>query len=300
MTSEIKDITNPPPAAAKFDSIHSTAKPGETPAVIAVSGSAQSSSKPPRVSVVIPCHNERDGIAHVIASLPREKLSRYGYGVEVLVIDNNSTDDTAEAARKSGATVIREEKRGKGNALKTGLRSVHPQADYIVIIDGDDTYKLSEIFRIIEPLESDFCDIVVGSRLGGRVLDAAFKEHHRVANWGFTFLVRHFYKANVTDVLSGYIGMKKRVADEIIEHLETDDFRIEMELITKSVRLGYNLTSVPITYDKRRGQSKLQSYTDGAKILYTLVSNLLWTPKSGARPAQTALPASRESSAPVL
>lgn len=216
---------------------------------------------------------------HVLKQLPLKKLKSYGYEPEVIVIDNNSTDKTAEIARKHGAKVIHEEKRGKGNALKKGLRSVHPDTAYIIIIDGDDTYKGNEVFRMIEPLEQDFCDIVVGSRLGGKVLDSAFSEHHRIANWIFTFMVRHFYKANVTDTLSGYISLKKHVADSILQHLKSHDFRIEMELITKSVRMGYYITSVPITYDKRRGTSKLESYYDGIRILHTLLINLMWKPK---------------------
>ncbi|MCX7997133.1 MAG: glycosyltransferase family 2 protein [Patescibacteria group bacterium] len=242
---------------------------------------------PPHISVVIPCHNEESGIGHVLSEVPHDRLKRYGYRAELIVVDNNSTDATAAVARAGGARVIAEKKQGKGNAVRTGLRAVHPQSQFVVIIDGDDTYKLTELLRVVEPLEQDFCDIVVGSRLSGRMLDNSLCEHHRIANWAFTFLVRHFYKANITDVLSGYIGMKKQVADEITRYLNTHDFRIEMELITKSVRLGYALTSVPITYDKRRGESKLQSYLDGVKILQTLISNLSWRPPLPAIPART-------------
>ncbi len=231
------------------------------------------------ISILIPCHNEEEGIVHVLKELPYEKIHKYGYKTEVIVIDNNSTDKTAEHAKKNGAKVIFEKKKGKGNALKTGLRAVHPESKFVIIIDGDDTYKIHELFRMIEPLEHDFCDIVVGSRLGGKIKDEAFSTHHRLANWAFTFLVRHFYKANVTDTLSGYISMKRKVADEIWEHLKAQDFRIEMELITKSVKLGYYITSVPITYDKRRGESKIESFRDGYKILDTLLNNLTWRPQ---------------------
>lgn len=236
-------------------------------------------SKPKQIiSIVIPCHNEEEGIAHVLDLIPYDRLHKAGFETEVIVIDNNSTDKTAEIAQAHGATVIPEKRKGKGRALKTGLQAVNEKSNFIVIVDGDDTYKLHEIFRMVEPLDSDFCDIVVGSRLSGRMLDEAFSDHHRLANWGFTFLVRHFYKANITDTLSGFISMKKKVADDVVQFLQTHDFRIEMELITKSVKLGYNLTSVPITYDKRRGQSKLQSFSDGFKILKTLLSNFSWKP----------------------
>jgi dolichol-phosphate mannosyltransferase len=230
------------------------------------------------ISIVIPCHNEEEGIGFVLKNIPYDTLKRFGYETEVIVVDNNSTDKTAEVAEKLGAKVIKEKKKGKGFALKTGLRAIDEKSAYIVIIDGDDTYKGKEILRMVEPLEHDFCDIVVGSRLGGKIQDSAFSPHHRIANWGFTFLVRHFYKANITDTLSGYISLKRHVLNDILQHLTAHDFRIEMELITKAKRLGYYLTSVPITYDKRRGESKLESYYDGIRILHTFLRNFWWKP----------------------
>jgi glycosyltransferase involved in cell wall biosynthesis len=230
------------------------------------------------ITVVIPCHNEEDGIEHVLKHIPYGNLTRFGYKTEVIVVDNNSTDKTAEIAKSLGARVIEEKRKGKGLALKTGLKAINPLSSYIVIIDGDDTYKGTEMMRMIEPLEQDFCDIVVGSRLSGRIHDSAFSGHHRVANWAFTFLVRHFYKANITDTLSGYISLKKEVLENMLEHLTAHDFRIEMELITKAKRLGYYLTSVPISYGKRKGHSKLESYYDGIRILHTFLKNFWWKP----------------------
>lgn len=227
---------------------------------------------------MIPCHNEEEGIGFVLKNIPYDSLKRFGYDTEVIVVDNNSTDTTAEIAQNLGAKVITEKRKGKGLALKTGLKAIHDDSSFIVIIDGDDTYKGKEILRMVEPLEHDFCDIVVGSRLGGKISDSAFSPHHRVANWAFTFLVRHFYKANITDTLSGYISLKKKVLQDILKHLTAHDFRIEMELITKAKRLGYYLTSVPITYDERKGESKLASYYDGIRILHTFLKNFWWKP----------------------
>lgn len=231
------------------------------------------------ISIVIPCHNEQEGIGYVLKNIPYDNLARFGYETEVIVVDNNSTDKTGAVAKELGATVITEKRKGKGFALKTGLRAINPKSEYIIIIDGDDTYKGKEMLRMIEPLENDFCDIVIGSRLSGRIQDAAFSPHHRIANWAFTFLVRHFYKANITDTLSGYISLKKHVLEDLLNHLTAHDFRIEMELITKAKRLGYYLTSVPITYAERKGHSKLESYYDGIRILHMFLKNFWWKPK---------------------
>ena len=78
-----------------------------------------------KLSIVIPCYNEADGIAAVIKSFPMEKLKKSGYQLQIIVVDNNSDDGTAEVARKNGATVLHEPQQGKGNAMRLGFRKVH-------------------------------------------------------------------------------------------------------------------------------------------------------------------------------
>src|SRR5436309_3271335 len=109
-----------------------------------------------KITVVIPCYNEEAGIAAVIKGFPRAILRRHGYTLEVLVVDNNSTDKTAEVARAAGARVIHEPKQGKGNAIRAAFYNVSEDTDYVVMCDGDDTYKAHEILRLVEPLSSGF------------------------------------------------------------------------------------------------------------------------------------------------
>lgn len=231
------------------------------------------------ISIIIPCHNEEKGIGKVIAGIPVKELTDRGYTYEVLVIDNNSTDATAEIAREAGATVLFEGKKGKGNAVLAGFSALSTNVDFVVMVDGDDTYKLSEMLRMIEPLESGFCDVVVGSRLTGKTHEGALVFKNRLANWVYTFLVRQLYRGNVTDVLSGYFAWKKEVVDTIYPYVHADGFALEMEMVTKMVKLGFEMYSVPITYDKRAGETKLNSFVDGAKILAKFSKNLLWKPK---------------------
>ncbi|MFA5750360.1 MAG: glycosyltransferase family 2 protein [Candidatus Shapirobacteria bacterium] len=231
-----------------------------------------------KITVLIPCYNEEKGIGKVIRGIPTEKLLKDGFKTKVVVIDNNSTDKTAEVAKKYGAIVISEKKQGKGHAIKTGFMSITEDTDYIVMLDGDDTYKPSEIPRLIEPLDSDFCDVIVGSRLGGKMLDGSLKTQNRIVNWGYAFLVRYFYHANITDVLSGFFAWKRETLDGLKLHLQADGFAIEMEMITKMMKLGYEIYSVPITYDVRQGESKISSLKDGLKILKMLFQNLHWNP----------------------
>ncbi|MBM3272300.1 glycosyltransferase [Candidatus Kaiserbacteria bacterium] len=124
-----------------------------------------------KVCAIIPCFNEAAGIARVIERFPREKLAAHGYELDIIVVDNASTDKTADIARSMGATVIVESRKGKGNAMRTGFRAVPEDAHYVIMLDGDDTYRPEEMVRLLELLDSGFCDAVVGSRLGGKVTD---------------------------------------------------------------------------------------------------------------------------------
>ena len=130
-----------------------------------------------KLTVLIPCYNEEAGIGLVIDGIPIDKLSHHGYKTNVVVINNNSKDKTAEVAlSRKGVTVIEEPSQGKGNALITGFKKINGNSDYVVIIDGDNTYKPKEILRLIEPLESEFCDVIAGSRIGGKI-DKLEKPH---------------------------------------------------------------------------------------------------------------------------
>lgn len=230
-----------------------------------------------KIAILIPCHNEEKGLSKVLQDIPREELFQRGYLVEVIVIDNNSTDRTAHVGRQNNAVVISETRKGKGNAVKCGFSFLGSDVDYVVMLDGDNTYKPKEIPRLIEPLESGFCDVIVGSRLGGKVNPGAFKLTNRVVNWGYAFMVRQFYGANVTDVLSGFFAWRREVIDKLGVHLVSNGFTLEMEMITKVVKMGYEIYSVPITYDEREGESKIESVKDGLQILGMFFKNLFWT-----------------------
>jgi glycosyltransferase involved in cell wall biosynthesis len=206
-----------------------------------------------KITVIISCYNESESIANVINGFPRDYLKHDNYELEILVVDNNSTDNTAEVAAKAGATVIFEQKKSKGNALKTGFQNLSPDVDYAVMLDGDDTYSPKELLRMMEPLYSNFCDAVIGSRLGGKIHGDSMAFFNRSGNWIFTHLVRYTYRANVTDILTGYFAWKKDVIDQLYPHLTSEGFAIEMEMITEMARLGHDMYSVPISYTQRAG-----------------------------------------------
>jgi dolichol-phosphate hexosyltransferase len=232
-----------------------------------------------KITVLIPCYNEEKGIGKVIDGIPNKKLAHLGYKAEIIVISNNSSDRTIEIALEKGAKVVTEIKQGKGNALKTGFRNISSDTDYVIMLDGDNTYKSSEILRLIEPLENDFCDVIIGSRLEGKLNEKSLSLSHRLANWIFTFFIRSFYLVNITDTCTGYFAWKKNVVEDLLPHIKSSGFAIEVEMITKMAKLGYELFSVPITYDRREGNSKLSPIKDGIRIIWMLFKNVLWKPK---------------------
>jgi glycosyltransferase involved in cell wall biosynthesis len=232
-----------------------------------------------KLAVVIPCYNEASSIAQVISKFPRDLLQQAGIQLQLCVVDNNSSDETVAIAKAHGALVIHEPKRGKGNALRAGFQNIAQDTDYVAMLDGDNTYSPEEVMRLIEPLRSDFCDVVVGSRLYGRIQTTAMSRLNRLGNWLFTTFVRLLYGANVTDVLTGYFAWKKQTLDELEPHIKSPGFAIEMEMITKMARLGHRMAAVPISYHPRLGQSSLRPFKDGCRILFMLLKNLSWRPR---------------------
>ncbi|MDP4020948.1 MAG: glycosyltransferase family 2 protein [Candidatus Adlerbacteria bacterium] len=231
------------------------------------------------ITVLIPCFNEEQSISAVIQSFPRERLAMYGFEVETIVIDNNSTDNTAHVARAHGAQVIREPKKGKGNAMRRGFEAVGEGTNYVVMLDGDNTYRGEEMLRLIELLDSGFCNVALGSRLGGRTSLGAMTFVSRAGNWLFSHLVRLLYRVNVTDVLTGYFAWKREALERLRPHLQSQGFAIEMEMVTKMAKLGEEIYCVPITYNPRIGRSHLRPFYDGSRILWVLSKNLFWRPE---------------------
>ncbi len=236
-----------------------------------------------KVTLMIPCYNEEKGIVSVMKEVKKYDHKSHGYNLDVLVIDNNSTDNTSKVAKSLGAKVVFEARQGKGNAIRKGFSSIPKKTDYVVMIDGDNTYKPYEMHRLLELLDSGFSDAVIGSRLEGQMIGKAMSPSHRAANWLFTFLARHLYGANITDTCTGYFAWKRSVIVKLNGHAKSRGFAIEAEMITKMAKLGVKMHSVPITYEHRAGESKLSPTIDAIKIIYMLLKNVKWKPKQKSK-----------------
>src|SRR5580698_10075374 len=150
---------------------------------------------PKSLTIGIPCYNEASTIGKVVDDFRRHFLQ-----ATVLVIDNASTDGTADVARQHGAEVIHEPRKGKGNAVQRLFREVH--TDYLIMVDGDDTYPAEEALKLIATLEKEGGDTVVGRRMSGD--QEAFKTLHTWANNLLARFIEAIFHAKVGDLFSGF------------------------------------------------------------------------------------------------
>ena len=218
------------------------------------------------VAVLIPCYNEALTIAKVVddfhAALP---------GATVYVYDNNSSDGTASIAAEHGATVVRETRQGKGNVVRQMLRDI--DADYYVMVDGDDTYPAEAAPALLAPLADGTADMVVGDRLSngtyGAENDRAF---HGFGNNLVRVLIKWIYGFEFSDVMTGYRSFNRVFAKTM--PVLSPGFEIETELSIHAVDKGWRIVEVPIDYrDRPEGsESKLSTFSDGMKVLRTIMS----------------------------
>ena len=223
----------------------------------------EAASQPPRVAVVVPCHNEAATAGKVVRDF-RAVLPE----AQVLVVDNASTDATAETARQAGARVLHEPRAGKGFALLAGFREAKG-ADYFVMVDGDDTYPAEDVVKLLEAARAG-ADMVVGTRLAGAE-QGAFRAGHSLGNRLFNLLVRMLFGVRTGDLFSGYRVLSRRFLETT--PLIARGFEVEAELALQAVVQGYRTVEVPIRYRARpeESPSKLHTYRDGYRILMAIL-----------------------------
>ena len=225
----------------------------------------------PRISVIIPAHNEAKAIALVLAEIPA------GLVREVVVVDNNSTDDTSTVARANGATVLREPRPGYGYACLAGMAYVFgkpqsEQPDIVVFLDGDHSDFPEQIPELIAPLLRGAADMVIGSRALGVREPGSLLPQQLFGNWLASRLLRLRYGGTVTDLgpfraILGPALLGLGMADK------TYGWTVEMQV--KAARQGLRTVEVPVRYRRRIGTSKVSGTVRGTlgagyKILWTI------------------------------
>ncbi|WP_283171051.1 glycosyltransferase family 2 protein [Curtanaerobium respiraculi] len=213
------------------------------------------------VAVLIPCYNEAVTIAKVVDDFKRALPN-----ADIYVYDNNSSDGTSDIAREHGAIVRREIRQGKGNVVRQMMRDI--DADYYLMVDGDDTYPAEAAVDLIMPLVNDEADMTVGDRLSnGTYGEENKRAFHGLGNDLVRWLIKIIYGFEFHDVMTGYRAYSNVFAKTM--PVVGPAFEIETELSIHAVDKRWRIVEIPIEYrDRPEGSySKLSTFGDGWKVL---------------------------------
>jgi glycosyltransferase involved in cell wall biosynthesis len=226
----------------------------------------------PEISVVIPCLDEEEAVGGVVDQA-WEGIERSGRTGEVIVVDNGSTDRSAEIAAAHGASVISERRRGYGRAYLTGL--AHARGDYVVMADADGTYPVDELTGFVDALVAGK-DLVLGSRFAGRIHAGAMPWSHRwIGNPVLTGMLNRMFGVRVSDAHCGMRALRRSALPALDLHSTGMEFASEM--VFKAFRRDLSVGEVPIDYFPRTGESKLSRFGDGWRhVRFMLLYSPSW------------------------
>lgn len=211
----------------------------------------------PDIKVIIPAFNEADSISSVIAEIPNSVS-------EIIVVNNNSSDNTAINAENAGATVLTENRKGYGYACLKGMEYIAKQSnipDIIVFIDGDYSDYPEELNKLVEPILKDDKDFVIGARVKRLREEGSMTPQQIFGNWLATFLMKLFFSATFTD-LGPFRAIKYDKLLELQMEDKTYGWTVEMQLKALKKKLSY--TEIPVRYKKRIGVSKVSGTVKGS------------------------------------
>ena len=212
----------------------------------------------PLVSVILPCLDEAEGVGACVESA-RAALAAMGVAGEVLVVDNGSTDGSAEIAAAAGARVVHERRRGYGAAYLRGFQEARGR--YLVMADADGSYPFEDLERFIAPLAGGGCDFVMGTRLKGEIQPGAMSWSHRwIGNPILSGMLKLMFRTTISDSHCGMRAITREAYDRL--RLRTTGMEFASEMVVSALRERLRVTEIPITYRPRIGESKLVGLSD--------------------------------------
>ena len=223
---------------------------------------ADVTKKSPSIAVIIPCYQESQSIAKVIADFRRELPA-----ATIYVYDNNCTDGTAEIAARAGAIVRREKRQGKGFVVAAMFDQI--DEDILVMVDGDDTYEATHVHKLLEPILRGDADMTAATRLTSHG-EGSFRPLHVAGNRMVCGIINWMFKSNVSDIFSGYRAFTRESARQI--PITARGFDVETELTLQALYRGQVIKELPAPYRARpEGSfSKLNTFSDGFLVLLRL------------------------------
>jgi glycosyltransferase involved in cell wall biosynthesis len=211
------------------------------------------------ISIIIPSYNEEQTIKRVIKNIQKLDLKN----MEIIVVDDGSTDRTFEAASNLGVKIVRHPyNKGNGAAIKTGIR--HATGDVLVMMDADSQHNPEDIPRLIDDMEQ--YDMVIGARN----LNHVSFNHRNIANQVYNLLATYLTGMKIQDLTSGYRAIKREVACRFVSMLP-NGFSYPTTLTLGLVKNGFSIKFIPIKASKRVGKSKIKLGRDGTKFFLTII-----------------------------
>lgn len=225
-----------------------------------------------KITVVIPALNEEQGIGLVLKEIPTDVLMGMGYETEVMVIDNGSSDKTPHIAKQHGATVIIQPVRGYGNAYKAGFANA--SGDIIATGDADCTYPFEDLPQLIKKIEDEDLDFINTNRLQD-VNSEVMTPSHIFGNQLLTAITNVLFKLPFIDTQSGMWVFRRKIWDHL--EVKSAGMPFSQELKIEAFLRGFKCAEVPIKYRSREGETKLNTFRDGAKVMAQIFRKRLAT-----------------------
>lgn len=216
-----------------------------------------------KTAVLIPCYNEELTIKKVILDF-KKTLPK----ADIYVYDNNSTDNSYEIAKDTGAIVKREYRQGKGNVVRSMFRDI--DADCYILVDGDDTYPAEASKEIEELILSKKADMVIGDRLSSTYFEENKRRFHNSGNKLVRKLISTIFKSDISDIMTGMRGFSYEFVKSF--PISSKEFEIETEMTIFALNHNFLIKELPIEYRDRMdgSESKLNTFSDGYKVISLL------------------------------
>ena len=223
------------------------------------------------ITILLPTLDEAKALRNVVNRIPFEEISADGWIVRIVVVDGGYIDGTIELARELNCEIIEQHGgSGKGRGLREAFANFMNSDDSaLVMMDADGTYRPEQIPQLIHKLELENADIVIGSRMKGKIENGAMTRRNWIGNHILTWLAVFLHRTYISDLCTGFWLLTRDSINQM--KLNSNGFEIEAEMYASAAHNRLKIHEIPIYYDIRIGRSKLGSVGDGVRIAMKII-----------------------------